>query len=229
MNSGNVNLPKRCVGSPPFCRTAHGTVAFAAACGRLRARSGHKRRGHRSAVDQSAALLPARPGAPERAWHPPGRSCDRLSVPVMDSPGGVPVSPPSSDILSGGSGSGWSSPAATPRSRWRHEWRSPCVCSAASPSRRSPASSSCRRPRWRSGSPERRRRSRRRTSPIGCRRPRTCASGWPVCSPWSSSSSTRATCPARGTTRYRTPMLALIAGGGCDGCSQCQRLGRNGA
>ena len=52
------------------------------------------------------------------------------------------------------------------------------------------------------GSPVPRRRSRRHTFPTGCPRPPTSASGSPACSRSSTSSSTRAIWPARGTTRY---------------------------
>ena len=131
-----------------------------------------------------------------------GSAASRGATPSTRRPASCTTTPlPSRPARSRTTGSDWSSPAATLRSRWRPGWRSPCACSAASPSPRSPAPSWCRRPRWRGGSPAPRQRSRRRTSPTGCPRPPTSANGSPACSRSSTSSSTRATSPARETTR----------------------------
>ena len=64
----------------------------------------------------------------------------------------------------------------------------------------------CPRPRWPSGSPAPSARSRTPASPTGCRGPTTWPRGSARCSPWSTSSSTRATSPARGDAPVRADL-----------------------
>src|SRR5450631_3828160 len=68
------------------------------------------------------------------------------------------------------------------------------------------------RPRWRSGSPGRRRRSRQRRCPTGCPRPPPSPSGSAVCWRCCSSSSTRATSPPATATRFAPSSRARPSG-----------------
>ena len=77
------------------------------------------------------------------------------------------------------------------------------------------APSSCPSARWRSGSPGPSARSPRPTSPTGSRATTSCPDGCAACSPSSTSSSPRATCPASGEDGIRDDL-----------CAEAIRLGR---